>query len=76
MLPPGRCWRDPEAVGMVAVAALLGDQLREAAGMVGGAGGVLVHGGVLDTSNLLQAVVGKNPDAGWLLQQDRGVTKH
>jgi Phage integrase family len=27
---------DPEAVGMVAVAALLGDQLGEAAGMVGG----------------------------------------
>jgi hypothetical protein len=28
----------PEAVGMVAVAALLGDQLGEAAGMVGRAG--------------------------------------
>ncbi len=34
----------PEAVGMVAVATLLGDQLGEAAGMVGRAGGVLMHG--------------------------------
>ncbi len=67
---------DPEAVGMVAVAALLGDQLGEAAGMVGGAGGVLVHGAVLDGGDVLQAVVGDHPDAGRLLQQDGGVAQH
>jgi hypothetical protein len=66
----------PEAVGMVAVAALLGDQLGEAAGMVGRAGGVLVHGPVLDGGDLLKAVVGDHPDTGLLLQQDGRVTKH
>jgi hypothetical protein len=60
---------------MVAVAALLGDQLGEAAGMVSGAGGVLVHGAVLDGGDLLQAVVGDHPEAGWLLEQDGRVAQ-
>jgi hypothetical protein len=58
---------DPEAVGMVAVAALLGDQLSEATVVVGGAGGVLMHGAVLDSGNVLQAIVGDHSDAGRLV---------
>ena len=61
---------DPEAVWMVAVAALLRDQFSEAAVMVGGAGGVLMHGAVLDSGDALQAIIGKDPDTGWLLQQE------
>ena len=69
---------DPEAVGMVAVAALLGDQLGEAAVMVGGAGGLLVHGAVLDGGDVLQPVVGDRPGcrpappAGWSCRQGPG----
>jgi hypothetical protein len=66
---------NPEAVGMVAVAALLGDQLGEAPVMVGRAGGVLVHGAVLDGGDVLQAVVSDHPDAGGLLQQEGRVAK-
>lgn len=57
---------------MVAVAALFGDQLGEAAGMVNRADGVL-HGTVLGSGDLLQAIVGDHADAGWLLQQDSRV---
>jgi hypothetical protein len=60
---------------MVAVAALFGDQLGEAAGMVGRAGGVLMHGAVLDGGDVLQAVVGEDPEAGRLLEQDGGVAE-
>ena len=63
----------PEAIWMVAVAALLGNEFREAAVMIGGAGGVMMHGAVLDGGNILQAIVGEDPDAGRLLQQDGGV---
>jgi hypothetical protein len=52
---------------MVAVAALLGDQLSEATVVVGGAGGVLMHGAVLDSGNVLQAIVGDHSDAGRLV---------
>jgi len=38
---------------MVAVAALFGDQLGETVVMLGGAGGVLVHGAVLASGNVL-----------------------
>jgi hypothetical protein len=57
---------NPEAVRMVAVATLLGGQLGEAAVMVDRAGGVLVHAMVLNGGHVLQAIVGNNPDAGWL----------
>jgi hypothetical protein len=49
---------DPEAIGMVAVAALLGDQLGKAPVMIGGAGGVLMHGAELGGGDVLQTVVG------------------
>ena len=61
---------DPEPVGMVAVAALFGDQLSEATGMGGGAGGLLMHRVVLHGGDLFQPVVGDHPDASRLLQQD------
>jgi hypothetical protein len=64
-----------EAIRMIAVAALLGDQLSEAAVMIGGAGGVLMHGAVLASGNVLQAIFGEDPDAGRLLQQDGGVAQ-
>jgi hypothetical protein len=41
---------------MVAVAALLGDQLGEAPVMIGGAGGVLMHGAELGGGDVLQTV--------------------
>src|SRR5215211_8538700 len=47
---------DPEPVGMVAVAALFGDELSEAAGMGGGAGGLLMHRVVLHGGDALQPV--------------------
>jgi hypothetical protein len=61
---------------MVAVAALLGNEFSEAAVMIGGAGGVLMHGAVLASGNVLQAIVGDDPDAGRLLQQNGGVAEH
>ena len=76
MLGSGRIGAsDPEAIRMIAVAALLGDQLSEATVMIGGAGGVLMHGAVLDSGNVLQAIVGDDPEAGRLLQQDGGVAE-
>jgi hypothetical protein len=67
---------DPEAVWMVAVPALLGNEFSEASVMIGGAGSLLMHGAVLDSGNVLQAIVGEDPDAGRLLQQDGGVAEH
>jgi hypothetical protein len=60
---------------MVAVAALLGDQVSKAAVMVGGAGGVVAHGAVLASGDVLQTIVGEGLEAGRLLQQDGGVAK-
>jgi len=60
---------------MVAVAALLSNQLGEAEVIVGRAGGLLVHGAVLSGGHFLQAFVGDYPDAGRLFDQDGGVAE-
>jgi hypothetical protein len=51
--------------------ALLGDQISEAAGMGGGAGGLLMHRIVLHSGDAFEPVVGDHPDASRLLQHDR-----